>query len=182
MRLGGLLMRRMGFLTLITTVAIATAGCEKKENAATGDPKADDTHVHADGSTHDGHDHGDHGHDHGHHHHGHHIHDEVFLGKVTMGDMEVTIAQGHGKVEPGKEGHIVVKLPYSDDGETVVRAWLGGKDRSESIVGKGVYKSTYEDYDIHVEAPDPLPEDVKWWVEVEKPDGTKLVTSIAPIK
>jgi len=29
-------------------------------------------------------------------------------------------------------------------------------------------------------APDPLPDGVMWWVEIEKPDGTKAIGSIAP--
>jgi hypothetical protein len=110
-----------------------------------------------------------------------HDHDkEVPLGTFTVGDMEVKAAQSHGKVEAGKEGHLVIKLPYKDDGETVVRAWLGTEDRTLSTVGRGEYAASHDDYDIHAMAPDPLPEDTRWWVEIEKPDGTRAVGSIAP--
>jgi len=98
-----------------------------------------------------------------------------------VGDLEVELAQGHGKVSAGKEGHLVVKLPYSDDGATVVRAWIGTEDRALSRVGKGDYAPSHDDYDIHADAPDPLPEGVMWWIEVHKPDGTKLVGSAAPL-
>jgi hypothetical protein len=109
-----------------------------------------------------------------------HAHDEVSLGIFTAGGMEIEAAQGHGMVEAGKEGHLVIKLPYKDDGASVVRAWIGTEDRTMSAVGKGEYAPSHDDYDIHSIAPTPLPAGAKWWVEVEKPDGTKAVGSIAP--
>jgi len=109
-----------------------------------------------------------------------HEHDEVSLGSFTAGDMSIEAAQGHGMVEAGKEGHLVITLPYKDDGSTVVRAWIGTEDRTMSAVGKGEYAPAHNDYDIHAIAPTPLPADAKWWVEVEKPDGTKSVGSVAP--
>lgn len=105
---------------------------------------------------------------------------EVSLGKFKAGELEIEAAQGHGMVAAGQEGHIIIKLPYKDDGASIVRAWIGTEDRTLSAVGKGEYAPSHEDYDIHAVAPSPLPADVKWWVEVEKPDGTKLVGSIAP--
>ena len=97
-----------------------------------------------------------------------------------VGDMSVTLAQSHGVVTAGEESHLVVKLPYSDNGATIVRAWLGGEDRTLSMVGRGDYAASHDDYDIHAMAPDPLPANVMWWIEVEKPDGTKAVGSIKP--
>ncbi|MGB0292694.1 MAG: hypothetical protein ACPGIA_08965 [Luteolibacter sp.] len=102
------------------------------------------------------------------------------LGSFMIGDLEVTATQAHGTVAGGKEGHLVVKLPHKDDGATIIRAWIGTEDRTLSQVGKGVYAASSDDYDIHTMAPSTLPEDVKWWVEVEKTDGTKVVGSIAP--
>jgi hypothetical protein len=106
--------------------------------------------------------------------------EEVALGKFKAGELEIEAAQGHGMVEAGKEGHLIIKLPYKDDGASVVRAWIGTEDRTLSAVGKGEYAPSHDDYDIHAMAPSPLPSDVKWWIEIEKPDGTKLVGSIAP--
>ena len=97
------------------------------------------------------------------------------------GDLELTLAQGHGAVEAGKEGHLVVKLPYNDNGASVVRAWIGTDDPTLSFVGKGEYAPSHDDYDIHAMAPDPLPEGAMWWIEVTKPDGASVVGSIAPI-
>jgi len=109
-----------------------------------------------------------------------HDHEEVPLGTFTAGDMTINAAQAHGMVEAGKECQLVIKLPYKDDGSTVVRAWIGTEDRTMSAVGKGEYAPSHNDYDIHAIAPTPLPADAKWWVEVEKPDGTKVVGSVAP--
>lgn len=112
-----------------------------------------------------------------------HAHDEeVSLGKFKAGELEIEAAQGHGMVAAGKEGHLIIKLPYKDNGASVVRAWIGTDDRTLSAVGKGEYAPSHDDYDIHAMAPAELPADVRWWVEVEKPDGTKLVGSIAPKK
>lgn len=107
-----------------------------------------------------------------------HEHDEVSLGKFDIAGIMVEAAQGHGTVEAGKEGHLVIKLPYKDQGATVVRAWIGTEDRTLSSVGKGEYAASHDDYDIHAVAPDPLPGGTKWWLEIEKPDGTKAVGSL----
>ena len=113
---------------------------------------------------------------------GDHAHDEDSLGTVTVGELSVELAQGHGAVEAGKEGHLVVKLPYNDGGSTTVRAWIGTADRTLSLVSKGGYAPSHDDYDIHALAPDPLPEDALWWFELEQPDGTRVVGSVEPIR
>ncbi|RNC81845.1 MAG: hypothetical protein ED559_08695 [Phycisphaera sp.] len=100
---------------------------------------------------------------------------------ASLGDMTLELAQGHGVLEAGKESHLVVKLPYNDNGETIVRAWIGTEDRTLSMVGKGQYAPSHDDYDIHTVAPIPLPENTMWWIEIEKPDGTKVVGSTNPI-
>ena len=86
----------------------------------------------------------------------------------------------NGAVAAGKEGHLVIKLPYSDNGATVVRAWIGTEDRTLSFVGKADYAPSHDDYDVHALAPRPLPANAMWWVEIEKPDGTKVVGSVKP--
>ena len=111
-----------------------------------------------------------------------HEHEEVALGTFDIEGISVEALQGHGEVEAGKEGHLVIKLPYKDDGETVVRAWIGGDDRTLSSVGKGEYAPSHDDYDIHAIAPDPLADGSKWWLEIEKPDGTKAVGSFPLLK
>ena len=111
-----------------------------------------------------------------------HEHDEISLGSHDIGGILVEAAQGHGSVEAGKEGHLVIKLPYSDSGASTVRVWIGTEDRTLSSVGKGEYAASHDDYDTHAVAPDPLIEGSKWWVEIEKPDGTKAVGSLPFLK
>ncbi len=110
-----------------------------------------------------------------------HEHAETPIGTITVGELSVELAQGHGAVAAGEEAHLVVKLPYSDGGATIVRAWLGTPDRTLSYVGLGEYAASHDDYDIHATAPDPLPADVLWHVELERPDGTRLVGSGKPL-
>ena len=93
----------------------------------------------------------------------------------------VEVSQGHGKIEAGKEGYLSVKLPFNDKGATVVRAWIGLEDRTQSEVGKTHYAQQSDAYFIHAMAPDPLPEGAQWWVEIEKPDGSKTVNAY-PLK
>ncbi|MCP3905056.1 MAG: hypothetical protein GY715_15640 [Planctomycetes bacterium] len=103
---------------------------------------------------------------------------EAPLGAVTVDGMKIEALQGHGALTAGALGHLVIKLPYSDSGATIVRAWIGTEDRSAALVGKGDYAAAHDDYDIHAEAPDPLPPGGAWWFEIEKPDGSTHVGSI----
>ncbi len=105
--------------------------------------------------------------------------DEISIGSATIGGLEVECWQGHGTIAPSKELHLVVKLPYSDSGATTIRAWIGTEDRLASIVAKAEYAASHDDYDVHCEAPSPLPENPMWWIEIEKPDGSKQQGSIA---
>lgn len=161
------------FVASIIAGTLALSGCDNES------PNTDDA-THAD---HDGHDHGDGDHDHDHDGEMHDDHghaNEVALDPMTVGGMTIELAQGHGEIEPGKELHLVVKLPYSDNGATVIRSWLGTEDRFASVVAKAEYAPSHDDYDVHAMAPDPLPENTMWWIEIEKPDGQKLLGSTTP--
>ncbi|MFT5048979.1 MAG: hypothetical protein ACI8QZ_000368 [Chlamydiales bacterium] len=182
----------MKYVTLLCAglglILFTTSGCSHHEADKSNADHGDADHGDAD---HGDADHGDadHGHDgedaaahtedsdadHG------HEHAEDPLGTFKVGDLDVEFTQGHGGVVAGKEGHLVVKLPYSDQGATVVRAWIGTQDRTLSYVGKGEYAPSHGDYDIHATAPDPLPEGSMWWIEIEKPDGSKTVGSAKPL-
>lgn len=163
------------FVSAGLVALLAACGGDASPDSRPGDD--DHGHSHGPGDGHD-HDHPDDGagadeHD--------HEHDEAELGTAKVGELDVVFAQGHGPLAAGEEAHLVVKLPYSDGGATTVRAWLGTADRLQSLVAKGVYASSHDDYDVHATAPDPLPDGVRWWVELEKPDGTRVVGSVAPL-
>lgn len=167
-------MTKTSTLALALASTLWIAGCGESGGDDHGD---DGTHTHEDGTVHNDGDHedhedGGHGDDHG---------IETPLPAATIGDMKVELTQAKGVIEPGKEGILLVKLPYEDKGETIVRAWIGTEDRTLSMVGKGIYAPAHGDYDVQTMAPDPLPENAKWWVEIEKPDGTKAVGSTTPL-
>jgi hypothetical protein len=161
-------------IVTIASLSLLLVSCGDKEKVKTDDHghehKEGEAHSDAtpakDEENHDDHDHGE----------------EVELGKFDIGGIMVEAAQGHGNVEAAKEGHIIIKLDYKDDGQTVTRAWIGTADRTLSSPGKGEYAPSHDDYDIHTTAPDPLPEGAAWWLEIEKPDGTKAVGSIPLLK
>lgn len=182
-------------LSLILACGLGAAclltGCEEKKSQtdtnvtkSSGANDAGKAHDHGHDHDHDhDHEHGDAHDDHDHDHdaeHGHdHDHDEVPIGSTMVGDLKVECAQSHGTAAAGKELHLVVKLPYNDKGASTVRVWIGTEDRLSSVVAKADYAPSHDDYDVHALCPDPLPADAKWWIEVEKPDGTKQVGSIA---
>lgn len=128
----------------------------------------------------------DHGEDHaGHNHdeegaHGDDHSDAKDLPDATIGGVSVKLQQV-APIKAGEEVVLLVKLPESSESQTIVRAWLGGEDRTLYRVEKGHYVADEGVYDVHVTAPDPLPADAMWWVEVEKPDGSKAVGSTKPI-
>ena len=168
-------MKSLASIIAALSLLLFVGGCGNGGEAdkSSGNNAGGDTHTHADGSTHDAHADDAAAHD--------HAHNEVDLDPATIGGMRVELAQGHGAVSAGQEGHLVVKLPYNDKGATIVRAWIGTEDRTMSMVGVGEYAPSHDDYDIHAMAPDPLPADAMWWIEIEKPDGTKVVGSAKPI-
>lgn len=168
-------------LAILAACGLTLVGCGESGgegdhgHSADSQAQSEDALTHADGSTHGDHADGEQMDEED------HDHDEVALDPATIGGMTVELAQNHGAIEAGQESHLVVKLPYSDNGATIVRAWIGTDDRTLSFVGKGEYAASHDDYDIHAIAPNPLPEHTMWWIEIEKPDGTKTVGSATPI-
>lgn len=154
-------MKKLNLIVSVLAISGFLVGCDSGEKSGHGHDHGDSQAKKESGEG-DDHDHGE----------------EVELGTFDIGGISVEAAQAHGEVKAGEEGHLVIKLPYNDKGETVVRVWIGGEDRTLSSVGKGEYAPSHDDYDIHTMAPDPLPEGAKWWLEIEKPDGTKAVGSI----
>lgn len=166
------MIRLMAALMLSMSTAAYLVGCgsEESSNPSQTASNSDHDHDHDEGEDQD-HDHEgeDYDHDHG---------DEVSLGTAMIGDIQIEAAQGHGEAAAGKELHIVVKLPYTDNGASEVRVWIGTEDRFASVVEKAEYASSHDDYDAHAVCPDPLPEDAAWWIEITQPDGSVHTGSI----
>jgi len=129
----------------------------------------DDDHDHADD---------DHDHDHDHDHEMDDHSDAVELGAVTIDGVEVRASQAHGELAAGKELFLMLVLSDNEGGATAVRAWIGTENRLASEVAKAEFHADHGDYELHAMAPDPLPENAKWWIELERADGTKAVGSI----
>ena len=168
----------MSLALIITSMTACKRAAPAEPNTPT------QAHTDADGHDHDamaGHDHDDHAPADGHGQADDHHADEVSLGSAHLGDITVDCWQSHGSIAPGKELHLVVKLPYTDNGATTVRAWIGSENRIASTVAKAEYAPGHDDYDVHCEAPSPLPTGAMWWIEVEKPDGSRHLGSVAPL-
>ena len=165
--------------TLLLSAGLTCISCsEQASHSHTPEDVSSSSHTHADGTRH-----ANHGtppvgppveHD--------HAHEEVPLESAVIDGMTVELAQSHGPLTPGQESHLVIKLPYNDGGQTIVRAWIGSEDRTLSFVGKGQYAPSHDDYDLHALAPDPLSPTAMWWVEIERPDGSRSVGSAQPIR
>jgi hypothetical protein len=109
-----------------------------------------------------------------------HTHDEVSIGSASVNGITIELAQGGGALAPGKEGHLLVKLS-EHNGTATVRAWIGTPNRLASVVSRGSYDESHGNYNVHAMAPDPMPFECQWWIEIEKPDGSKGVVPGKPI-
>ncbi len=193
--------RILSTLILCSSAGLVLTGCSKSDDGSHGSQGSHDhgSHTHDDGTVHGSHDepqttdtndHGTHTHDDGTTHGSHGDtnsgssmnHDEVPLPPVVSNGMTYTFFQGHGSVKAGQESHLVVKLPNSEQGSTIVRAWIGTDDRTLSFVGMGEYSASGDRYDIHAMAPSPLPENTMWWIEIETSNGDKTLISTTPIR
>lgn len=167
---------RMLLVTGIAT-AVSLTACEE-QGGSSGTTTGGHDHAEGEGHDHDGHSHEGEEHavgDHDDHEHG----EQIALGTATVGEIEVEAFQGHGEAAPGKELHLVVKLGESDSGGATVRGWIGTDDRFQSVVALAEYSADEGGYELHAVAPDPLPENASWWIEVEMADGTTHVGSVA---
>lgn len=173
-------MHKATTLTFALAFALMLTACTES-NSGTDDGHAhgDDSHTHADGSTHGAHDdthtHAD-GSTHADHDDGH---ESIVLDPITIEGMSIQLTQNHGPVNAGEEEHLIIKV---DDADILaVRVWIGTEDRTLSFVGKGEYAVINDAFEAHTMAPDPLPENAMWWIEIEKADGSKVIGSAQPV-
>lgn len=151
---------------------------------------ADHDHDHDHDHAHDDH---DHDHDHAHDHdHGdafpddleppdlsppgseHVLHsDERLIGDAPIARMDMYGVQALGPVRPGEPARLWVFLSRDDGGRTMVRAWIGTNRRADFDVVLGRYDAERGGHVIDTVAPDPLPPMAQWFVELQRPDGTR---------
>lgn len=170
-------MKAMNALALVTVAMVCVAavgGCEKKGEqappAGTGTktpgntpPPAKPSVEHHDG---DGHDHSADGHEHG---DGQGHGPEQPLGEQSVGSWKVKVTL-EGTLKAGAEVALDVEVSGASR-PAVVRAWIGAEDAKGSMKAKA--ESEKEGWHAHVEAPNPMPERSKVWVELENEKGEK---------
>jgi hypothetical protein len=158
-------MMRIADAVLVLAVAGGLSlivACEKKPAPApqpSGGAKAGDSHA---------------GHDHA---HGDEHSDEgpkVELGEVKAGAFTLRVARS-GAVAAGKE--VVITVSPVGTAPATIRAWIGYEDAKGATKAKLEKES--EGYHGHLDAPSPLPTDVKLWIETEDAAGVRATGSVS---
>jgi hypothetical protein len=148
-------------------LAALPAGCGKSD---------DHDHSHAEG---------DHDHDHAHGEGDHggaaasgamddgHGGAVIEMGETSVGGYQVR-ASRDGDVVAGKDAPIDV---WVTGGKPIaaVRFWIGVEDGTGSVKAKAELEK--DNWHTHADAPNPMPEGSKLWVEIESDDGSKTVCS-----
>lgn len=153
-------------LNILTALALALSGagggCEKKQESAKADSRgvSTDRAEHADHHPGDGHDHD--GHDHG---------PTTDLGEQSIDGFVIRVTRDGG-VRPG--GDVPIDAWITGDAEiAAVRFWIGTQDARGSVKARAEIEK--DNWHTHAEAPSPLPDDCRIWVEVETTGGRKII-------
>ncbi len=161
-------MQKIMFAALIG-IALLSVGCGDESTSPTGasptPAPAEDSHAHADGSTHAPH--GDaptttpaeHG--------------RIPIGETSQAGLKLVATQD-APVKPGGEGAFDVVITGGKP--KAVRFWVGNQDAKGSIKAKAE-EETINNWHTHAEVPAPLPAGSKFWVEVEPPTGQPFTAS-----
>lgn len=178
-------------IVLATGLSLAVAclpifGCERESSTSQTDARNPDDHAHDDHDHSHEHADGD-SHDHGHDHHDEagHVHEPghegqvVELGAATIGSFSVA-AFREATVDAGKEIPISVKV--TSRGASIaaaVRIWIGTEDARGSVKARAELAGTEENahWHAHAEAPNPLAEGSRLWIEIEDAAGVLTMGS-----
>jgi hypothetical protein len=158
-------MKPITVLSLSLGLALSMNACTEQSSTPSSHSHGDETHSHAEES-----------------HAAVDLHESIPLGSISISELTFELTQNHGIVDPGEEEHLIIKFTEGDQSTLTVRAWIGSEDKTRSYVGIGEYSADQGVFNIHTTAPDSLMPDAKWWIEVEKPNGTKDVVSVALVK
>lgn len=95
------------------------------------------------------------------------------LGRQKVGTVEVSVIT-FGEVEPGAKVRFSIKI-FDTNEPKAMRVWIGTQDAAGSTRAEGKKESTAPNgilYAGEVQAPKPIPEGAKLWVELETAAGT----------
>jgi hypothetical protein len=157
-------------LRLAATLVTATALCAWSAGCGEGSNTNSAAHTHASGD----HDH-DHDHDHAHEkemaEEGHGA--TVELGEQKAGEFNVK-ASRDGDVKAGAELPVDIWVKGGPK-VAAVRFWVGVESGEGSMKAKAELEK--DNWHTHGEAPSPMPEGSKLWVEIEAEGGAKTLVS-----
>lgn len=96
----------------------------------------------------------------------------IELGTISIGDLTVRASRDKGELKAGGDVPVDVWLTTTDGkpaSATAVRFWIGTEDAKGSLKARGEVEDPAKPnhWHNHVEAPNPLPDGAKLWVEVE---------------
>ncbi|MDQ3439289.1 MAG: hypothetical protein M3478_02945 [Planctomycetota bacterium] len=161
-------MQKFIFAALVG-ITVLSPGCGDESTSPTvtspAPTPAEDSHAHADGSTHAPHadaptttpaEHG-----------------RIPIGETSQAGLKLVATQD-APVTPGGEGAFDVVITGGKP--KAVRFWVGTEDAKRSVKAKAE-EETPDHWHAHAEVPGPLPAGSKFWVEVELPTGQSFKTS-----
>jgi hypothetical protein len=94
-------------------------------------------------------------------------HGRIPIGESTQAGLQL-LATMDSPVRAGGEGAFDVVITGGKP--RAVRFWVGSEDAKGSVKSRAE-EETPDNWHTHVEIPDPLPPDSRFWVEVEPPTG-----------
>ncbi|MGE3509940.1 MAG: hypothetical protein AB7N65_13765, partial [Vicinamibacterales bacterium] len=105
----------------------------------------------------------------------------IELGTTKIGDLTVRASRDKGEIKDGGDAPIDVWVTTADGKPatvTAVRFWIGTEDAKGSVKAKADIENPQQPnhWHTHAEAPRPIPDGAKLWVEVEAA-GSKAVGS-----
>lgn len=106
----------------------------------------------------------------------------IQLGEATVGPFTVGASRDEGQIVAGKDAPIDVTVTPAATGTSpvvAVRLWIGTEDAKGSVRAKADIENPAEPnrWHTHVEIPDPLPTELRLWVEIEDEKGERWVGS-----
>lgn len=92
--------------------------------------------------------------------------DQTYLEPITLAEYTTKVMH----IGDVSKGHFNL---YIEGGEpAAVRAWIGDEAATNAVITRAEFEADH--HCAHLEVAQPLPEDAKFWLEIETTDGQKL--------